>query len=189
MSNATTIHSERLDLIPMTPDFLQACLHRDADAAAALLGLPVADEWFEQEWLIALRLELLLDDPTYQPWSVRAVVLRASGEMIGHIGFHTGPDPDYLAELAPKGVEFGYTIFAPFRRRGYAEEASRALMGWATGHPDVERFVLFISPENTPSLKLAEKLGFGRIGDWMDEEDGLEWVFAREVFFQLITKK
>jgi [ribosomal protein S5]-alanine N-acetyltransferase len=181
MNSKATIHSKRLDLIPMTPDFLKACLRQDVDKAAALLGLPVADEWFGESEFIALRLEQLLDDPTFQPWCVRAVVLRASGQMIGNIGFHTQPDPDYLAELAPKGVEFGYTIFAPYRRRGYAEEASRALMGWATGQPDVERFVLSISPENGASLALAQKLGFVRIGEWMDEVDGLEWVFERVV--------
>lgn len=179
MKNATTIHSERLDLIPMTPDFLKACLRREQTTATALLGVPVADEWLDETELIALRLEQLLDDPDFQPWCVRAIVLRASGQMIGNIGFHTRPDPDYLAEIAPKGVEFGYTIYAPFRRQGYAFEASTALMGWAANNPGLERFVLSISPENGASLALAQKLGFVRVGEWIDEVDGLEWVFQR----------
>jgi len=177
---ATAISSQRLDLIPMTPDFLKACLRRDHAAASALLGLAVADEWFEDDGLIALRLEQLLENPDFQPWCLRAIALRASGEMIGHIGFHTQPDPPYLAEIARKGVEFGYTVFAPFRRQGYAAEASQALMAWAATQPGVEQFVVSISPENVASLALAEKLGFVRIGEHMDEEDGLEWIFARQ---------
>lgn len=181
MSHATTIHSERLDLLPMTPDFLKASLRRDRTTAADLLGAPVPDEWLDEGEFIALRLEQLLDDPDFQPWCVRAILLRETGEMVGHIGFHTRPDPPYLAEIAPDAVEFGYTIFALFRRRGYAEEAARGLMAWAAGEPEVERFILSISPENAPSLALAQKLGFARISEWIDEVDGLEWVFAREV--------
>lgn len=177
----TMIRSKRLDLISMTPDFLTACLRQDRGAAAHLLGVPVAEEWFDDGGLIALRLEQLLEEPDFQPWCLRAVVLRASQEMIGHIGFHTRPDPPYLAEIAPKGVEFGYTIFAPFRRQGYATEAAQALMAWAASQPGVERFVVSISPENGASLALAQRLGFVRVGEHMDEEDGLEWILAREV--------
>jgi len=180
MLSPSTIHSARLDLIPMTPDFLEACLRQDQAEAAARLGFPVADEWFAETDLIALRLEQLREDPDFQPWCLRAIVLRAGQTMVGHIGFHTQPDPAYLAELAPGGVEFGYTTFAPFRRRGYAEEASRSLMAWAEGQADVGRFVLSIGPGNAASLALAQKLGFVRIGEQMDEVDGLEWVFARE---------
>jgi len=179
MNTATIIHSARLDLIPMTPDFLTACLRRDQATAAESLGVPVPDEWFGKSELIALRLEQLLDDPDFQPWCLRAVVLRASREMVGHIGFHTRPDPTYLADIARNAVEFGYTIFASFRRRGYAEEACRGLMAWATAQPGVARFVLSISPENAASLALAQKIGFSRISEWMDEVDGVEWVFER----------
>ena len=177
---AHIISSERLDLISMTPDVLRACLRRDRAAASALLGIAVPDEWYDDDGWIALRLEQVLENPDFQPWCLRAIALRASREMIGHIGFHTQPDPAYLAEIAPKGVEFGYTIFAPYRRQGYTPEASQALMAWAASQPNVERFVLSISPENVASLALALKLGFVRIGEQMDEEDGLEWVFARE---------
>ena len=38
-------------------------------------------------------------------------------------------------------------------------------------------FLLSISPDNAASLAIAAKLGFTRIGEQMDEVDGLEWVF------------
>lgn len=174
------LHSERLDLILMTPDFFSACLRHDKAEAERILGVAPHPELFHREDLLARRLAQCSEEPAYAPWTLRAIVLRETGEMVGRIGFHTCPNPDYLAELAPNAVEFGYEIYTPFRRRGYAEEACRGMMAWAAQQPGVERFVLSISPENTPSLKLAEKLGFHRIGEWMDEEDGLEWVFARE---------
>ena len=54
-------------------------------------------------------------------------------------------------------------------------------MRWAAEQPDVTCFVLSISPENAASLALAQKLGFVRIGEQMDEVDGLEWIFQQVV--------
>jgi RimJ/RimL family protein N-acetyltransferase len=105
------------------------------------------------------------------------MVLRETRQLVGSIGCHTGPGPEYLRESAPGGVEFGFTVFEPFRRRGFAREASLALMDWACTEHGVKSFVVSISPDNAPSLGLARSLGFLQIGEQMDEIDGLEWVF------------
>jgi len=34
-----------------------------------------------------------------------------------------------------------------------------------------------ISPDNEPSLRLAQQFGFRQVGEQMDEIDGLEYVF------------
>lgn len=94
--------------------------------------------------------------------------------MIGHIGFHTAPGADYLKPFSPDAVEFGFTVFPPFRRNGFAHEASVALMDWARQSHGVTWFVLSISPGNIPSQSLAARLGFVRIGSHIDEIDGLE---------------
>jgi RimJ/RimL family protein N-acetyltransferase len=109
--------------------------------------------------------------------------------MVGHIGFHTQPGADYLRELAPGGVEYGYTVFSAFRRLGYAREACEALMRWAYQEHHVTRFVVSIRPDNMPSRRLAERFGFKRIGAHVDEEDGLEDIYElhygnREAFDQ-----
>lgn len=181
MNAKAIIHSERLNLVLMTPDFFTACLRHDTAAAERILGVPPHPELFLREDLLTRRLAQCYEEPAYAPWTLRAVVLRETGEMAGHIGFHTGPNPDYLAEIAPNALEYGYSVYTDFRRRGIAAEACQALMGWAAQQPGVERFVLSISPENAPSLGLAEKLGFVRISEWMDDVDGLEWVFERVV--------
>lgn len=177
----STIQSKRLDLILMTPDFFSACLRHDAEEAARILGVPPHPELFHREDLLARRLAQCHEEPAYAPWTLRGIVLRETGEMVGHIGFHTEPNPDYLAEIAPHALEFGYTVYTAYRRRGIAAEAAQALMDWAAQQPGVERFVLSISPENVASLRVAEKLGFVRISEWIDEVDGEEWVFERVV--------
>ncbi len=96
--------------------------------------------------------------------------------MVGYIGFHTSPAPEYLKEISPAGVEFGYTVFPLFRRQGIALEASRGLMGWASEH-GVSAFVVSVSPQNVASLALTSKMGFRKVGSHVDEEDGPEDIF------------
>ena len=85
--------------------------------------------------------------------------------MVGHVRFHSRPDPDYLRPYASNAVEFGYAVFAAYRRRRYAEEALAGLMQWAQEGHGVGRFVLTISPDNLPSRNLAAKFGFRKIGE------------------------
>jgi len=169
------IHSKRLDLIPMTPGFLRASLGQDVRVAEERMRISLPAGWpGEEAGLLSMRLKQLEDDPTLQPWLVRAMVVRETGIMVGHIGFHTAPCPDYLQPFCPEGVEFGFTVLPAFRRQGYARESAIALMTWARLAHDVRKFVMTIRPDNIPSQRLAAQLGFVRIGSHVDEVDGLE---------------
>lgn len=180
MHDDTSIHSERLDLVPLTPAFLQAMLEHDLARAGGILQVRILSDFLNSMDVIALRLEQLEADPTFQPWSLRAMILRERNVMIGHIGFHTAPGDKYLHAYAPGGVEFGFTVYPPFLRKGYAREASMALMRWAHQVHDVRRFVLSIRPDNIASQALAAGLGFVRVGSHIDEVDGLEDVLLHE---------
>lgn len=90
--------------------------------------------------------------------------------MVGHIGFHGSPKTVGRAEM-------GYTVMPNHRRQGYATEAARALMAWAAREHGVARFFVSIAPDNASSLAMAAKLGFRQVGEQIDEEDGLEYVF------------
>ncbi len=175
------IETTRLLLIPLTPAILDASLKEDQTAAEKLLGAAIPSDWWQERWLMELRREDLRRIPDLQPWTLRAIVLRENRRMIGHIGFHTMPDPDYLQDLAPGGIEFGYTTFPDFRRQGYAYEAAEALMNWAHRIHGIPRFIVSISPTNIASLALARKFGFTCIGQQIDEEDGPEDIFERRM--------
>lgn len=173
------IQSERLDLLAMTPAFLEASIQGDQTKAQKLLGVTIPSDWWQVRDFMKMRFDQGQKDPAYQPWSPRAISLRQTQTMIGFIGFHTAPAPEYLHELAPGGIEFGYTIFALFRLNGYAKEASQALMLWARKQHQITRFILSINPENQPSLQIAKHFGFIKIGSHIDEEDGLEEIYER----------
>ena len=107
--------------------------------------------------------------------------MRASEQRaIGLTGFHGPPGGAWLRHFAPDGVEFGYTIFAGDRRRGYATEAGRALMAWAAREHGVASFVLSIAPSSEASLGVATKLGFAPVGEWIHPERGRELVYRAD---------
>jgi len=172
------ISTRRLTLRLMSESFFTASLQNKIAAAEVEIGLKLSPEWSQEKSLMALRLADCHADPAYVPWSLRAIGLRASGEMIGHIGFHTRPHPTYLQSFVPGEIELGYTIFSAFRREGYATEAIRGLINWAATEYGLGHFVVSISPTNLPSLALAKKLGFTKIGEHQDEIDGPENVYV-----------
>lgn len=174
------IHSSRLELITLSPDFLNVSIKGDLKSASQLIDLVIPNDWLEAKWVMEIRLAQLRENPALQPWLLRAVGLRETRTMIGFIGFHTRPGAEYLNPYAPGGVEFGYTIFPDYRKKGYASEAAQTLMDWATREHGVNRFVVSISPTNEPSLRLARKFGFRKVGTVTDSEDRVEDVFLLE---------
>lgn len=178
---AADILTERLLLRPLSPSFLEASLAAETrQEVAARLGLSVPEDWFEEANLARLRLGDLRADPAYQAWSLRALAERATSRMVGHIGFHTRPAPEYLSPWAPRGVELGYAVYPPFRRLGYAREAIRGMIRWAHDTHGVPQFVVSIAPDNAPSMSLAIGLGFTLVGQHEDEIDGEEKVLLLE---------
>lgn len=175
------IHSPRLELIALSPAFLDASLRGDLETASRFIKLDIPSEWLEAKWLMEMRLIKMRENPALEPWLLRAIGLRETNRMIGFIGFHTLPGAEYLNSYALNSVEFGYTIFPNHQRMGYASEAAEALMDWATREHGVKRFVVSINPTNEPSLRIAKKFGFRKVGTFTDPEDGTEDVFLREI--------
>jgi [ribosomal protein S5]-alanine N-acetyltransferase len=205
------IKTARLTLRLMSESFMRACLEQRVGDAETLLGASLSPAWFEEMGFLAMRVEQLRQDPDYTIWGPRAVVLESvvlesvvlesavlesavlesavpsgSARVIGHIGFHGKPNQPYLLEFVPDGIEFGYTIDPAFRRQGFALEASLGLMRWAALEWGISRFVLSVSPGNLASQGVAAKLGFRKVGEHMDLEDGLEEVF--ELTGQALSK-
>jgi [ribosomal protein S5]-alanine N-acetyltransferase len=97
--------------------------------------------------------------------------------MVGHIRFHSCPDPDDLHPFARPAVEFGYHVFSQYRGRGYATEAAQAVMDWAWATFGIRHFIVCVAPDNGASLAVIAHLGFARIGQHVDETDGIEHIY------------
>lgn len=151
---------------------LQALVDGDVTAATAAAGVAIPAWFVADPWLWTLRLGQLIGEPDHAPWLIRAVVA-PDGTVVGHAGYHGPPDARGM-------VEIGYEIAPEHRRRGYARGAVEGLLAFAGEHgATVAR--ASISPENVASLALVASFGFVRTGEQMDEIDGLELVFERQV--------
>lgn len=169
------VMSERLKLVWMSPAFIEALLAGRFEDAQRIIGATTwPADWPDEDtshWL-AVRVKLMTDDPDEAPWLTRAMLRRSDGAFIGNIGFHGKPNASHQAEL-------GYTVGDPYRRQGYASEAALALIDWARREHAIRHFIVSVSPRNGPSLGMAAKLDFQRIGTQIDEFDGEEYVFER----------
>jgi len=67
------------------------------------------------------------------------------------------PDGSHRSLPTP---EVGWTLSPAMHGRGYATEAVRAAIDWASGRFLATELSCLIHPENTPSLRVAAKLGF-----------------------------
>jgi [ribosomal protein S5]-alanine N-acetyltransferase len=172
------ILTQRLSLKLMSPEFLEACVNDEYVLAESILGATIPATWYAAKGFMSLRRNDYRENPDYLLWGPRAIILEGSKIMIGHSGFHTTPDPDYLKKFVWSGIEIGYTVFTEYRQQGYASEVLQGLMNWAVKEHKIANFVLSISPDNQASLAIAKKFGFVKVGEHIDEEDGLEWVFA-----------
>jgi len=79
------------------------------------------------------------------------------GAFVGECGF-----ADFHRELAPPidAPEMGWALSPGAHGRGYASEAIAAACAWGDAHLDAPTVACIIHPENAPSLRVAEKLGF-----------------------------
>lgn len=92
-----------------------------------------------------------------------AVQERESGKLIGEVGFldlHRDEIPSTEGTL-----EAGWGITPPMQGKGYATEAMSAAISWADKQFAGRRMTCMVDLENKPSLRIAEKIGFRRIGD------------------------
>jgi ribosomal-protein-alanine N-acetyltransferase len=169
---ASVIQGPRLDLVVLSGALLDACLADDRARVREVATFTVPDEFpGDDEW-IGKRRSQVIADPTWAPWSLRAIVLRDVQCMVGFTSFH-GP-PGINSTNDPTAVEVGYTVFQEFRRRGYATEACQLMLEWARRGHSIRHFISSIDPSNTPSLRVIEKLGFTSMGLMLDGESIFE---------------
>lgn len=92
-----------------------------------------------------------------------AVIERASGRYVGEVGFQ-----ERLRALEPAiegSLEAGWGFVPDAEGKGYATEAMAAALGWADEVHPLRRVTAIIDPAHEKSLRVAEKLGFSRVGE------------------------
>jgi RimJ/RimL family protein N-acetyltransferase len=105
----------------------------------------------------------------YGHWAVEE---KASGKFAGRIGF-----------LNPEewpGFELGWTLAREFWGKGYATEGARRALEYGFEQMDRNHVISLIHPDNTPSIRVAERLG--------EKVEGKTELFGNEVLVYGIRK-
>jgi RimJ/RimL family protein N-acetyltransferase len=152
--------TDHLELVPL-PAEAAAALPENRAAARRALGAQLSTEWPDPHLVGVLRRHAGASAGT-ECFGVWAMIERCSASVVGDIGFR-GPPDDAGA------IEIGYSVIPSRRRRGYATEAAGALVRWACSQPDVEVVVAGCDPNNVPSIRILEQVGFRRTGETTGE--------------------
>lgn len=167
------LETERLLIRPLTMDDLPAIFQLlDVELAETDFGsekLNSPDEradWLQ--WTVRNYEQLAR---LYQPpYGERAVVLKATSQLIGAVGYVPclAPFGQYAA-LRPAGAppsrlsstEFGlyYALAPAFQRQGYASEAVGALIRYAFTELRLVRIIATTTDDNAASIAVMRKLG------------------------------
>ena len=109
----------------------------------AALGEDAANERFDHMSKVAQEI----------PFAKQPIIERASGAVIGYAGV------DWFDLDGERKLEFGYRLASAYRGKGYATEASAALLASAGDGSETDIFAL-IHADNEPSQRVIAKLGF-----------------------------
>ncbi len=128
----------------------------DADALGTILSDPETMRFYPapldragvEEW-IARNLRHYAQDG-HGLW---AMVLKATGELIGDCGLTVQPVDD------ADEIEIGYHVRRDHWGQGFATEAARACRDYGFVRLPVDHIISLIRPENLPSRRVAEKNG------------------------------
>jgi RimJ/RimL family protein N-acetyltransferase len=161
-----TLQTERLSVRPFEPD--------DLDVIHTILNEAFGESPYEerQHWLEWSVMNYTALARLYQPpYGDRAIMLRSTNTLIGAVGLVPCYGPfdklPYFRErssLPPTGLftpEMGlfWALGAPYRGKGYATEAARALIDFAFNHLLLKRIVAMTDYDNTASAAVMERLG------------------------------
>ncbi len=144
--------TERLVLRPFTPDDLPALTVLHAEESFWWFPLRRGMTEDETKEFLCRAIERYSSDG----FGLEALVDRASGTMIGWAGLAV---PHFLPEILP-AVEVGWRLAGSRRGQGLATEAGSAAVDWVFTEGGLDRIVSIYEPENTPSGRVMERLGF-----------------------------
>ena len=101
-------------------------------------------------------------------WVQFSVEERDGGRLVGDVGISP-------AEGEPGVIKVGYTISPDVQGRGYATEAVQALVDYTLSTLGAEVVRAYADADNTPSIRVAEKVGMRLIERFEHREGDEVW--------------
>ncbi len=146
--------TERLILIPYSIKICNDIINNDFTALDKM-GFKKGNGWPDEDVMETLpkiinNLNKVAAPTGFESWMI---IKNDSLEIIGDIGFKG-------FNHEQQNIDLGYGIIQIERRKGYAEEAARALIKWALAHKEVKEITAKCFIRNVSSINLLRKLNF-----------------------------
>lgn len=152
------LETQRLRLVPITLDAIEAVLDGDRRRAEAIIGarFPPA---FPDSVLLDIGFpysrEAIRAEPAARLWGDSLVLMRDEPRVIGSVVFHGHPSHGI--------AEIGYAIDERSRGNGLATEATRAAVEWALRQRGIDAVQATTFPWHTASLGVIRNLGMEQV--------------------------
>ena len=166
--------TERLRLLPITLEAIEAVLDRDKARAEAIVGARFPPAWPNDQLLdvgFPYSRHAIRAAPEIRLWGDSLVVLRDEPLVVGSVVFHGHPS-DGIAEV-------GYGIEESSRGKGLASEATCACVEWALAQPGIAAVQATTFPWHAASLGVIRHVGMHPIGTREHDTLGELLVFER----------
>lgn len=171
------IYTSRLKLIPLNKYDLERSLEdlEDYYKSKELISLNKRLSDLMQK-IYQIKLVNIKSDPkNYLFYTYWLIVIKATNQVIGRIGFKDSPDKN-------KTCEVGYGIKDNFQSKGYMTEALKEYLIWGFNQEvnPINIIVAKTNKDNIPSQKVLKKVGFKKksiednLVTWMITVDDLD---------------
>jgi len=123
-------------------------------------------------------------------YSLYAVEIKSSGEMIGFVGLLHRTREEFDAHFMPS-TEIGWRLSAKHWNQGYATEAALAVLDYAFKQLNLSEVVSFTVQQNKASRRIMEKIGLHHSPDDDFEHPKLakDSPLCRHVLYRLTKKE
>ncbi|MEV6287848.1 GNAT family N-acetyltransferase [Kribbella sp. NPDC051770] len=142
------LQTNRLELVPLGPEHADDLwsVYSDPQVARYVGGDSLTPESTRAQT------ERCAREWAERGYGQSAVIVKETGQLVGRIGLSHWPEW--------QEVELGYALRQSAQGQGLAREGARAWIEWARGNLADDHLTAVIHPDNAPSARLAEHLGF-----------------------------
>ena len=180
MSPDWPLETERLTLRPLVEDDFEAmhAMRSSPEVARYLYQEPATpEETRDRLTRLIGNIEWTKEDD----WFSAAAVERASGITVGDLAFHWVSERDKTGEI-------GFVVDPRHQGKGFATEASCALIDWAFTHAGMHRVIGRLEARNTASARVLEKLGM-RLEAHFVENEWVKGEWSSELVYSVLDRE
>ena len=162
------IETKNLILISGNKEILSSAI-KGASFLSINLNVSVMEPWTEFGLApIEFSLTKISQNENENGWWSYFPIHKEDKKLIGSCGYKGSPTPE-------GNVEIGYEVISEYRQKGLGTEIAKGLVSNAFKFDHVKMIIAHTLPFENASTNILICLGFNKVSEIIDPEDGLIW--------------